>query len=279
MNKTGDKNKKLPRIIPVFLLCALFICAGAGAIKLRALSVSLAGVRNSIAVLQPLDDDAVNALAEKLAALREKSNAEFALQNGEDQDTGTGLWERPPRDIHETAALIRGSLRENGILSERLRFSGKTGDESAEFILRCKLINYLRFLDTFSRREQQPGILSYLSIGAIPGSAQADITMRFFPASRRILPPVLLPFREATRPPLSPETVAKSFAPERAATGSGRAAPVKTQMPPQERAEAVEETETLFLGFIREADGTRYAYHKEIITGKIVKILQEEENE
>jgi hypothetical protein len=192
---------------------------------------------------------------------------------------------------------MRRDLRENNILSERLRFSGKEGDESAEFVLHCKLINFLRFLTGFSGKKLQTGGLSYLSIGAIPGSAEANVTMRFYHAS----PDIPLPFRAvADTPP--PETVALSFAGRQTAAGSGRTQPAKVPFTPEtpvtgdgttgflagglveDKAEELaeepmKETEMLFLGFIREADGTKYAYHKEIMTGRIIKILQEEKDE
>ncbi|MDR3336993.1 MAG: hypothetical protein LBT16_07290 [Treponema sp.] len=185
MNEILKKRKFPLRIILPLLISVLYISGAAGFVKLHILLASVSSIEDSIAAFDILDAAAVEVLSERLETM--ESSAAL-MEDGE--GGGDKREQIPPRDINESVSGIRNLLRENGIPSERLRFSGKSGDEFAEFVLRCELFKYFNFLaqitgttagigEALIRPAVYSGSMNYLSIKTIRNSAEADITMRF----------------------------------------------------------------------------------------------------
>ncbi|MDR2784743.1 MAG: hypothetical protein LBB83_02395 [Treponema sp.] len=153
----------------------LWLLAARG-LKLKGILTSSAAYQARITALGPVDPDRLAELAAYLDSLRESppglqspDSGEFPDPAGSADPAGSG----PEMGIE----AIRELLRAAGIRGERLRFDGKEGGETVELSLRCETVKFFNFLAELSGRGQRP--VNYLSIRAVPGSHEADITMRF----------------------------------------------------------------------------------------------------
>jgi hypothetical protein len=165
MNNAGPRKGVKLFCIAVFSILFLWLLAARG-LKLKNSFASTAAYQGRIAALGPVDPARVAVLTGYLDTLRKKPPT---LQSpdflGSRDPLGAGI------------VSIRELLRAAGIRGERLRFGGKEGEESAEITLRCETAKFFSFLAELSERKGSP--VNYLSIRAVPGSREADITMRF----------------------------------------------------------------------------------------------------
>jgi hypothetical protein len=176
MSNAGNirKTVKLFCIGIVFFLF-LWLLAARG-LKLKGILTSSAAYQDRIAALGPVDPDRLAELAAYLDSLRESPPRLQSPDSGEvpaPAESADYAGAGPEMRIE----AIRELLRSAGIRGERLRFGGKEGDGTAELTLRCETVKFFSFLAEFSGRRRHP--VNYLSIRAVPGSREADITMRF----------------------------------------------------------------------------------------------------
>jgi hypothetical protein len=176
MNSAGNIRKTVKVFcIAVLSLVFLWLLAARG-LKLKGALTSSAAYQERIANLGPVDPARLTELAAYLDSLRESPSRLQSPDSGEFP---------PPAESADPAGsgpemrieTIRELLRTAGIRGERLRFGGKEGDGTAELSLRCETVKFFEFLAELSGHGRRP--VNYLSIRAVPGSREADITMRF----------------------------------------------------------------------------------------------------
>jgi hypothetical protein len=167
MNNINVRKKAKLVCIAALSLLFLWLLAARG-LKLTGLLTSSAAYQDRIVALGPVAPVRMAELAGYLDALRQTPPT---LQSPDSMaprgsgESGTGI------------ASLRESLRAAGIRGERLRLSGKAGNESAELTLRCETAQFFSFLAKLPEQKHSP--VNYLSIRAVPGSRETDITMRF----------------------------------------------------------------------------------------------------
>ncbi|MDR2053611.1 MAG: hypothetical protein LBP80_09365 [Treponema sp.] len=175
MSNTENIRKKIKLFcIGVFSLIFLWLLAARG-LKLKGILTSSAAYQDRIAALGPVDPARLAELAAYRDSLRESppelqspDSGEFPASSESADPAGAG----PEMGME----AIRELLRAAGIRGERLRFGGREGDGTAELSLRCETVKFFSFLAELSGHRGRP--VTYLSIRAVPGSRDADITMR-----------------------------------------------------------------------------------------------------
>jgi hypothetical protein len=176
MNNTGNTSKTVKLFCTgVLTLIFLWLLAARGLKLKEALSFS-AEYQDRITALGPVDPARLTELTAYLDSLRESPPRLQSPDSGEFPDSAGSAdpAESGPEMRMET---IRELLWAAGIRGERLRFGGKEGDGMAELALRCETAKFFDFLAELSGCGRRP--VNYLSIRAVPGSRDVDITMRF----------------------------------------------------------------------------------------------------
>jgi hypothetical protein len=180
MNNPPKKNAK--RLLIIALIVLFFWLLADRGLKLKRVVTSAEAYQNRSAALEPADPARLAALTAYLDTLRTNLPT---LQSPDSAGSGESGGAEDPREASDSTeagpetgvAAVRELLRAAGIRGERLRFSGKEGDESAELALRCEAVKFFSFLAKLSQRKHNP--VNYLSIRSLPDSPEADITMRF----------------------------------------------------------------------------------------------------